>query len=200
MAQIIYVNLLYDFGVTFSVHSQPRNLSAYVVCLAVRTFRTALLELCTSKQFLHLLELFACDCLNYVLAHSSNLSQFADVMQSITTKQSQVNVAFAHLHFESTCFVCVYTSLIFGFYQICAAVFAEPAFFIMVQFQGVAVSPGSLSEASSVVFVAFTFALLCYIWFCHAVCFTYLHYSGFIFVFSRTFLLQCVLGDSSLIT
>ena len=64
-------------------------------------------------------------------------------------------------------------------------------------------SPGSLGKASSIVFVAFTFALL---EFCisgifdFAMCFMYLHYSGFIFVFSSTFLLQCVLGDSSLIT
>ena len=65
-----------------------------------------------------------------------------------------------HLHFESPCFVCAYTSFTFSFYQSCAAVFAQSTFFIMAHFQGVAVSPRSLSEASSVVFVAFTFALL----------------------------------------
>ena len=66
----------------------------------------------------------------------------------------------SHLHFESPCSVCVYTGFTFGFYQSYAAVFAGSAFFIMAQFKGVAESPGSLSEASSVVFVAFTFALL----------------------------------------
>ena len=70
------------------------------------------------------------------------------------------NVAFTHLHFESPCFVCVYTSFTFVFYQFYAAVFAESAFFIMEQFWVVAVSPGSFSEASSYVFVAVTFALL----------------------------------------
>ena len=61
-------------------------------------------------------------------------------------------------------------------------------------------SPGSLSEASSIVFLAFTFALLGFlhlwhIWFCHAVCFTYLYYSGFMFVLSSTFFAAvCVLG------
>ena len=74
-------------------------------------------------------------------------------------KVSQVAL-FSTTHFESLCFVCVYTSFSFGFYQSCAAVFAESAFFIMAQFQEVAVSPGSLSEASSIVFVAFTFVLL----------------------------------------
>ena len=122
-------------------------------------FRTALLELCTSNQFLHYLELFTCDCLNYVLAHLSNFSQFADVMLSIVTKQSQANVAFTHLHFELSYFVCVYTSFMFGFYQSCAVVFGESAFFIMAQFQELAVSPGNLSETSSIVFVALIFAL-----------------------------------------
>ena len=51
---------------------------------------TALLELFTSKYFLRLLQLFACDYLNYTLAHSGNPSQFADVIQGIVTRQSQV--------------------------------------------------------------------------------------------------------------
>ena len=46
------------------------------------------------------------------------------------------------------------------FYQSYAANFAESTFFIMAQIYGVAVSPGSLSDASSSVFVAVTFALL----------------------------------------
>ena len=58
-------------------------------------------------------------------------------------------------------------------------------------------SSGSLGEASSSVFVAVAFALLGFCisgtLFGHAVCFTYLHYSEFIFVFCITFLLQCVL-------
>ena len=43
----------------------------------------ALLVLCTSKYFEYLLELFPCDCLNYVLAHSDTFPQFADVIQGI---------------------------------------------------------------------------------------------------------------------
>ena len=66
-------------------------------------------------------------------------------------------------------------------------------------------SPGSLNEVSSVVFVALTFALLGFyisgiFGFAVQCIFHNLHYSRFIFVFSSTFLLQCVLGDSSLIT
>ena len=66
-------------------------------------------------------------------------------------------------------------------------------------------SPGSLNEVSSVVFVALTFALLGFcisgiFGFAMQCIFHNLHYSRFIFVFSSTFLLQCVLGDSSLIT
>ena len=41
--------------------------------------------------------------------------EFADVIQGIFTKQSQVNVAFIHLHFESSCFECLYTSFSFVF-------------------------------------------------------------------------------------
>ena len=48
----------------------------------------------------------------------------------------------------------------FNFYKSYAAAFAESAFFIMVQFYGVAVSPGSVSEASSIVFGAFKLAML----------------------------------------
>ena len=51
-------------------------------------------------------------------------------------------------------------SFTFVFYQSHAAVFAESTFFIMGQFYGVAVSPGSHSKVSSSVFVAVTFALL----------------------------------------
>lgn len=57
-------------------------------------------------------------------------------------------------------FLCFYTSSTFAFYQYYASIFAESACFIMVQFQEIAVSPGSFSEASSSVFVAVTFALL----------------------------------------
>ena len=129
--------------------------------LVVRNFRTALVERCTSKFFfLHLLELFAFYCLNYVLEHSDNFPQSADVIQVIVTNQSHVNVAFIQLLFKSPCLVCVYTSFMYVFYQSYAANFAESTFFIMAQIYGVAVSPGSLSDASSSVFVAVTFALL----------------------------------------
>ena len=110
-----------------------------------------------------------------------------------------------HLHFESPCFVCAYTSFTFSFYQSCAAVFAQSTFFIMAHFQGVAVSPRSLSEASSVVFVAFTFALL---GFCisgifgfamQCVLHIYIILDLYLFL-AAPFLLQCVLRDSSLIT
>ena len=46
------------------------------------------------------------------------------------------------------------------FHQSYAANFAESTFFIMGQIYGVAVSPGSLSDASSSAFVAVAFALL----------------------------------------
>ena len=81
---------------------------------------------------LHLLELFASFCLNYVLAHSDNSSQFSVVIQGIVTNQSQVNVALTQLHFESSCLVCVYTSFTYVFNQSYAAVSAESAFSIMV--------------------------------------------------------------------
>ena len=151
--------MLYGFGVTFSTHSHPCCI-VIVTIFVVRNFRTALVERCTSKFFLHLLELFAFYCLNYVLEHSDNFPQSADVIQVIVTNQSHVNVAFIQLLFKSPCLVCVYTSFMYVFYQSYAANFAESTFFIMAQIYGVAVSPGSLSDASSSVFVAVTFALL----------------------------------------
>ena len=94
--------------------------------------------------------------LKYVLSHSGDLSQFADVIQGIVTKQSQVSLAFTHLHFQWPCFVRVYTSFNFVFY---IAFFAESVFF-MAQFYGEAVYPGRLSEASYSIFLAATFSLL----------------------------------------
>ena len=135
--------------------------------------------------------------LKYILAHSGDLSQFANVIQGIATKQSQVNLAFTHLHFQWPCFVRVYTSFNFAFY---AAFFAESVFF-MAQFYREAVSPGRLSEASSSIFVAVTFSLLGFctsgtFGFAHIVCFTYLHYSAFIFVFCSTFCCNVFWGNN----
>ena len=135
------------------------------------------------------MELFACDCLNFVLAHSDNLSQLADVIHDIVTKQLQINVAFTHLHFESPCLAFVYTSFIFASYQSYAAVFAESTLFMIAQFEQASVPPGSLSEASSSVFCnshICTIGVLhfWYIWFCHVACFTYLHYCLHLYLFS----------------
>ena len=114
----------------------------------------------------------------------------------------------SHLHFESPCSVCVYTSFTFGFYQSYAAIFAGSAFF----YYGAILGSSQVARASRKpqwgFFRCFCGIHICsvgalylwYIWFCHTVFFTYLHFSGFIFVFSRTLLLQCVLGYSSLIT
>ena len=143
------------------------------------------------------MELFAC-----VLAHSGNLPQFADVIQAFVKKQSQINVAFTRLHFGSPCFVCVYTSFILAFYQSYGAVFVESSFFRFREFhsaQGVSMSPGSLSESFSSIFVAVTFVLL---GFCISGtfgfvmrCVLHIYMSAFVFVFIGTFLLQCILGE-----
>ena len=136
---------------------------------------------------------------NHFLAHLGNLLQFADVIQVIVTKQSQVNVAFTHLHFEFPYFVCVDTSFSFVFYQSYAAIFVESLFFIMAQFYKVAVPRGSLSEASSSVFDIVTFALLGFESLVHLVlpCSVFYIFTllpAFAFVFCSTILLQCVLG------
>ena len=52
--------------------------------------------------------------------HIQAIFTASDVIQSIVNKQSLVNVAFTHFRFESPCFVCVYTSFTFVFYQLYA--------------------------------------------------------------------------------
>ena len=79
---------------------------------------------------------------------------------SIVTKQSQANVAFMHLHFELPCFVCVYTSFTFGFYQSCAAVFAESAFF----YDGTVLGSSSVSSKPQWGFFH------CFLWHLHLLC------------------------------
>ena len=87
--------------------------------------------------------------LSCVLAHSGNYFLVCWCHSGHYNKAITSNVNFKHLHFELLFFVCVYTSFTLVFYQSYAAIFAESKFIIMVQFYGVAVSPGSLSEASS---------------------------------------------------
>ena len=69
-------------------------------------------------------------------------------------------VGFTQLYFESLYFLCVCTGFTFNFYQSCAAVFAESAFFLLVHFHEEAMSSWILSEASFTVLAAVTCVML----------------------------------------
>ena len=96
------------------------------------------------------MELFACDCLNYVLAQSVALPQFVDVIQGIIPS-SHKYYSITHFHVKPSYFGCVYISFTFVFYQSYAAVFAESGFFHNGVFLG-RVSVNAMSQNDPAIF------------------------------------------------
>ena len=178
MAQVIYVSLIYDFGVTFSAHSHQ-------YCILIVTNFVSLCWLLSCPEFQS--SFFQ----NFVLV--SNFCIYWSCLLLIAqTMLWNIQVIF-HIFF--------FTSLMQPFLLGLAI---ELTFFVMTQSQGVAVSPESLIEASSSVFVAVTFALLGFynsstIGFAMQ-CVLLIYITVCIYLFSAVLFCCSVLWGSSLIT